>query len=82
MQESRSYFSTIKSVLSGRNSNILGEKGGYKFSMGADGATSREGAAESRRRGRRAARRGTYSKYLALTCHKVPSASGNFVNVN
>lgn len=63
--------------------------------MGADGATSREGAAESRRRRRCRRRRGTtragrrertrertYCKYLPLTCHEVFSTSGNFVNVN
>lgn len=53
--------------------------------MGADGATSREGAAESRRWSRRRGwqREGwsTYCKYLPLTCHKVFSASRNFVNV-
>lgn len=56
--------------------------------MGADGATSREGAAESRRLrgggGCRAAGHEVHivSTYLPLTCHKVFSTSGNFVSVN
>lgn len=62
--------------------------------MGADGATSCEGAAESQRRRRRRglgrfAREGyriayciCIYMYLPLTCHKVFSESGKFVNVN
>lgn len=64
----------------GRSCNVLGERVGINFPWGQTGRRRRR--APVSHGGGGAGGAGTYCKYLPLTCHKVFSASGNFVNVN